>query len=733
MSIEQIKDLVNNTDKTVSSELQDQAIFVEIEKRGVDFQITDEILVTLKEIGAGTKTLNSLIKTKNTQSNSLRKKHSNNIIILVAKFGEQSDDNNVTDLIFSQLKESTKKYANVSVLAINKHISAREGKSVAIEKGKEKDADIVLWGWYKKSSTNVVINYQFEVISGLSNDFLTQKQNTSVENIPNFNNFSSQLRLAKEISFLTVVSLGAINYELENFDEAIRYISDAISQESSFNKLIDFPKLYTLRAISYLSRSCDYLTPDERILVDVNKAISLGADSNEPKILRILAASTIRRNLDKALEYAERSFKGADNAEDKTLSLILISAIYEVKENETQMKYFAKKLIDHLIVLPETFENNLNLAVAFYFSRDKVKTALYLDKAKNSAKPEHTQTYRIYNLQGFLYRLDENYDLAVENFIKSIQLKPTCVSTYIILADTYKEKGDNNLALNTYNQALEINSDIPEIYINKGAVYEKTDDFDRALANFQKAVEVDPNSVEAYHALANYFKSKNKPDEAITNFSKLLAVKADDTEALEERAKLYLEKEKFDIAVVDYRKLLPLKAKDTTELGKLLVKSFFREISYEFLKREKHEIGLEFSDKYIQLFPKDDLGYEYRATFLEKQDKIDQAINSLSQAIRLKTDNAPFYQKRAMLLNKRGNFDKALEDIDQAIRLKPNEDSYYEARSNIYEKIGNIELAIKSLEKAIEVSKTSLYKSIFQRKLDSLKEKLKTSNDKSNK
>ena len=386
LTIEQIKNLIANTNKTVSPDLQDQAIFVEIEKRGVDFQISDEILTVLKELGARTKTINSLTKIKNSQLNLPKKKHSNKITILVAKFGEQNDDNDsVTDLVINQLKESTKKYTNVSVLPINEHISAREGKLVAIEKGKAKDADIVLWGWYKKSSTNVVINYQFEVVSGVSNDLLAKSQNTSVENIPNFNNYSSQLRLAKEISLLTLVSLGALNYELENFDEAIRYISDAISQESfSINKVIDSSKLYTLRAVSYLNRSCDFLSPDERIFADVNKAISLGADSNEARILRILTASTLRRNLDKSLEYAERYYKSAINDEDKTLSLIFLSAIYEVKGNETQMKYFAKKLIDRLIVLPETFENNLNLAITFYFSRDKIKTALYLDKAKTA-------------------------------------------------------------------------------------------------------------------------------------------------------------------------------------------------------------------------------------------------------------------------------------------------------------------------------------------------------------
>lgn len=114
---------------------------------------------------------------------------------------------------------------------------------------------------------------------------------------------------------------------------------------------------------------------------------------------------------------------------------------------------------------------------------------------------------------------------------------------------------------------------------------------------------------------------------------------------------------------------------------------------------------------------------------MEKQNKIDLAIEALNQAILLKLDNASFYQKRAKLWNKTDNFLKALEDIEQAIRLKPNEADFYETRSELYEKNGKIELAIKSLEKAMELSKSSLRKNIFEYDLNRLKLKIKSSNE----
>lgn len=637
------------TGKTAPDKIDAKRYIELINKYGINWKLTPEDESEIRLVGQylGETNLNDLIAAirKNYKLVAPVAERPNKLTILVAKFGDKNAQNDiVTDLIISQLEESTKKYSNVTVIPLNEHITAGEGRKVAINKGKAKNADLVLWGWYKKDKTNVIISYQIENIFNFTNDFTINTSKPFVEEIPNFN-LSAQLQISKDIAFLTLVSLALINNELGKFDNSIKYISDAIAYESTSNRLIDLPQLYILRAKWLLNKTCGFGVNE--VLSDINTAIKLGANPKSPLVLQILADAYLPKDDEKSLDYAKSYNQIAVTNEDKTISLFQLTEIYTNRDEIDLAEEFAEKLINHLLVLPESYENYIYLGFASYIKKDKPSAIKYLTKAHDNIRLDNSNIWRSYHLLGLIYGSDEGYKLAIDSFRKSIDSNPTCIPSHTLLAQAYRlrnHKGDNDTALIIYNQALKINTNIAQAYIGKGQIYEKVGNDQEALANYQKAVDVDINYAEAHRFLGRFYRKTNKIDDAIDSFSKLLKLKKADKEALATRASLYLIKEKFDLALTDFRSLFSFLPKKPSEGDKFRFKYLYQLFHDEFIQSRNYESGIEISKLYIEFLPKDSEGYAKLADFLEIKGDIKSAIENLEKAIVLSTD--PFLKKK---------------------------------------------------------------------------------------
>lgn len=755
----QIEDLVRISSSNLASETQDSLNAKDIDHRGVNFLITDEFLANLKKLGAGPKTIFSLNKIKDRQTTPAAKKYSNKLTILVARFEPHTDTETlVTDLIVSQLKDALKKYSNVNVVVSSSPISVTEGRTVALQRAKELNADIVVWGWYKKSATKVIINAHSELVLEIPNDIIKSQQNTLIDDIPNFENFSLQLNLAKEVAAISVIYLGLINFELGNFEESLRYLSNAVSTASSFPRTINLPELLILRAVTRSNQSCGMGDDSKDLLSDLDEAVSFGANPNNSRILLLRAVANLAQNPNKALEFAEKSFKNAVTDQDKTDALFLLTWLNALSpnEDETQEKEYAKKLLKHLLPQPIGFENNLYAAIASMVLDETVNAPIYLAKAETDAGSNQAKLARLYFLKGLFYWGTDSYDLAIESLKKSIKFRPSCVLTYIFLANIYKEqKDDFDSALTTINQALEFNPKMPVLYVHRGILYQSKEDYDRALSNFQKAIELEPTSTDGHRALANYFEKRGKLEDAVSSLSDLLAISTKDEDALKSRGDLYLKINKYEFAIDDYRLWFELQAKRSGERSQFDLKIFFLTIQAEFWKRSDFKNGIEFSEKYLAAFPRDEWGYKSKADFLEMKGEIDGALQVLTAAIPLFPGKTGFYKQRAALWRKKRDFERAREDLDQVIRLdkqdldalkaradlfleyekldlaiqdfkalillEPYTSASYYHLSGIYEKQGNLKLAIENLEKAIGVEGNVSMKDIYQRRLDQLR------------
>ena len=134
----------------------------------------------------------------------------------------------------------------------------------------------------------------------------------------------------------------------------------------------------------------------------------------------------------------------------------------------------------------------------------------------------------IYNLLGNIKFYLEDYQGALEDFNKAIEIKPNLGIAYNNRASIYRRQKNNERALINYNQAISHNPKLSIAYSNRGAMYRKQGQMDLALADFNQAISIDPNLTTDYIATAYigrgqiYHGQKNYLA-AISDYQKLLS------------------------------------------------------------------------------------------------------------------------------------------------------------------------------------------------------------------
>ena len=93
--------------------------------------------------------------------------------------------------------------------------------------------------------------------------------------------------------------------------------------------------------------------------------------------------------------------------------------------------------------------------------------------------PKFTEAY--YN-RGVTYGKFGNYQQAIKDYNKVIELNPQYAKTYYNRGVTYGSFGNYQQAIKDYNKAIELNPQDAEAYYNRGATYGK-------LGNYQQDIE----------------------------------------------------------------------------------------------------------------------------------------------------------------------------------------------------------------------------------------------------
>jgi tetratricopeptide (TPR) repeat protein len=278
-----------------------------------------------------------------------------------------------------------------------------------------------------------------------------------------------------------------------------------------------------------------------------------------------------------------------------------------------------------------------------------------------------------YNNRGAAYGNKGNYDQAIADESKAIQLKPQFAAAYMNRGFAYGHKGDYAQVIADESMALRLDPSLAEAYVSRGAAYEHKGDYIQEISDDAKAIELNPDFAEAYANRGGAYETKGDYDRAIADETKAIELSPQVADAYVNRGAAYANTGDYDRAIADYDKAIGLEP---------TIAQAYTNRAAAYTAKGDYDRAIADYDKAIQLKP---------------------VIANYGKAIALKpTEIAEAYTNRAAAYTAKGDYDRAIADYDKAIQLKPDHGYAFYGRGNAYAAKGDPEKALADFRSAAQ-------------------------------
>ncbi len=178
--------------------------------------------------------------------------------------------------------------------------------------------------------------------------------------------------------------------------------------------------------------------------------------------------------------------------------------------------------------------------------------------ASEEAETLTLQDARAYNKRGLAYVSTRNYEQAIIDYTKAIELDPHYAEAYNNRSTAHLVMGNYGQTVVDCNRALELAPEFVATYVNRGIAYTGLRDYDRALADYDKALELTPGNIYAFYNRGNTYLWMSKYQEAVANYSQTIALKRDFVPAYANRGVAHSELKEYELALADFSEAIDL-------------------------------------------------------------------------------------------------------------------------------------------------------------------------------
>ena len=171
--------------------------------------------------------------------------------------------------------------------------------------------------------------------------------------------------------------------------------------------------------------------------------------------------------------------------------------------------------------------------------------------------------------RGYFYMQTTNYEKAVEDYSKAIQLNPSFQTAYAHRAWVFLLQQRYDLTIMDCNMAIMLKPDDVESLYYKGKAHYAKLDYTKAIEALSKAIEINTNYYWAYFGRANVYFRKNDYSHTIKDYDRCIQIQPTNAEAFTGRGFAKSKIGDFEGAIKDSKKGVQLDANDFNALNNL--------------------------------------------------------------------------------------------------------------------------------------------------------------------
>ncbi|MFC1824847.1 tetratricopeptide repeat protein [Thermodesulfobacteriota bacterium] len=242
--------------------------------------------------------------------------------------------------------------------------------------------------------------------------------------------------------------------------------------------------------------------------------------------------------------------------------------------------------------------------------------------------------------------------------------KPSADKDYLHKGNQAYNKGDYETALQNYTKEIDLNPDNARAYVLRSDIWIKLDEFDNAVADTSLALELDPKYAAALFNRCSALNSKGMLDQALKDCSKGLALNPNEIEAWRLRGRIYGRRGEYDKAISDFTQAITINPRSYKALA---------ERAFIWYRKGNYREAISDLEKAIENNPEDYNAYNNYAWILatcpEKEFRNgDKAVVMAEKSTQIKALSYNMSTLAAAFAES-GNFEKAVVSQEKAIAL----------------------------------------------------------------
>jgi len=284
----------------------------------------------------------------------------------------------------------------------------------------------------------------------------------------------------------------------------------------------------------------------------------------------------------------------------------------------------------------------------------------------------------------------------------TINEPPNSFYYFLSRGHEYYNQGQYQEAIDNYTKAIQLNSTYIDAYLYRGHCYIELNQFQRTIDDYTRAVHLDSNYIEAYRVRASFYDQLGRYQEAIDDYTRLIRLESYDDPYMEDgersyyiRGCVYEKLGRYQEAIDDYKKAL--------QLDVIWINNQTNDPNYDNANNSVNDpnIGL------ISNCRKHLNRLTITLLNARSKDYLLQAIDNFQFLQNFFTTFYEIHNNLGVCYRRNGDLQKALESLNKAVRL--NHNSYtHNNRGLVYQELGFFGKAETEFREAVRLDPTNV-------------------------